>query len=199
MLKVPKTIEYFCENCKEETKHRVIKGKITEGKKLRFKGVIKCSVCGATREVEIAEEKPVIVNVNISFGETTKTEKVEFEPDEEIVAGETLVVLGRRAKVTKVELEDRSVKRAEARKVKRIWVKDVEKVRVKLAVNERNITKSYAFLAEPDEEFCVGEILDTEDGEVVITSIKTSSKLVKRENEPVYADEIKRIFCRRVT
>ncbi|MEM4309087.1 MAG: HVO_0476 family zinc finger protein [Thermoplasmata archaeon] len=199
MLKVPKTIEYFCENCKEETKHRVIKGKITEGKKLRFKGVIKCSVCGATREVEIAEEKPVIVNVNISFGETTKTEKVEFEPDEEIVAGETLVVLGRRAKVTKVELEDRSVKRAKAKKVKRIWVKDVEKVRVKLAVNERNITKSYAFLAEPDEEFCVGEILDTEDGEVVITSIKTSSKLVKRENEPVYADEIKRIFCRRVT
>lgn len=199
MVEVPKTLQYFCENCKEETKHRVIKGKIIDGKKLSFKGVIKCNLCGAVRDVEITEEKPVIVSVNISFGETTKTEKAEFGPDEEIVTGETLVIFGRKARVTKVESKGRCVKRAEAKDVERIWVKDVEKVRVKVAVNERNITKSYSLIAEPDEEFSVGEILDTENGEVVITSIKTSGKLVKRENEPVYAEEIKRIFCRRVT
>ncbi|MCX8174543.1 MAG: HVO_0476 family zinc finger protein [Thermoplasmata archaeon] len=199
MVEVPKSIQYFCENCKAERKHRVIKGKITEGRNLRFKGVIRCSGCGATREVEFAEERPVMVHVNISFGETTKTERVEFEPDEEIVTGETIVISGRKAKVTKVEVNGRTVKRADAQNVDRLWVKDIEKVRVKLAVNERKFTKPYALLAEPDEEFYVGEILDTEDGEVVITAIKTSDKLIKRENEPAYAEEIRRIFCRRVT
>ncbi|MEM4160771.1 MAG: HVO_0476 family zinc finger protein [Thermoplasmata archaeon] len=194
----PKTLTYFCENCKEETRHRVLKGKLTEGKCLRFKGVIKCSACGATRDVEIVEEKPVLVNVNISSCETTRAEKVEFEPDEEIVTGETLRISGRRVKVTKVEAKGRVVRHARAVEVERLWVKDVEKVRVKLALNEGKITRSFAVFAEPDEEFYVGEILDSQHGEVVITSIKTRTKLIKRENEPANAEEIRRIFCRRV-
>lgn len=199
MVDVPKSLAYFCENCKKETKHTVLKGRITERKKIRFSGVIKCNICGATKEVEITEDKPVLLNVNISIGEQTRSAKVEFEPDEEIVKGERLLIEGRRVRVTKVEAEGKSVNKAPAQNVERLWVKDIEKVRVKVAVNEGNITKSYTMLVEPDEEFCVGDILQTEEGEAVITSIKTPEGSVKRENVPVYAEEVRRIFCRRVT
>ncbi|MGB9636028.1 MAG: HVO_0476 family zinc finger protein [Thermoplasmata archaeon] len=198
MPEVPKSLKFFCENCNIETGHKVVKGKITNGKKIRFKGVIKCSQCGSVREVEIAEDKPIKLTVNISSGEITKSEKVEFEPDEKLSESDEIVIYGRRGRITKIESHGRRVRTALAREVERLWVKDIEKVQVKIAVNERNITRPYILLSEPDEEFHVGEIIETEDGAVVITSIKTTRNLVKREDVLVEAEDIVRIFCRRV-
>jgi len=159
--------------------------------------VIKCNICGNVREVEITEERPVLLDVNISFGPQTRSTKVEFEADEEIVKGEVLVIEGRRVRVTKIESGGKSVKKAHAKNAQRIWVKDIEKVPVKIAVNDGSITRPYVILAEPDEEFCVGDLIETEEGTVVITSIKTEKDVVK-DALPVCAEEAKRIFCRRV-
>jgi len=199
MKNIPKHLMHFCEMCGEETKHRVLKGNIIEGKVIRFTGVLKCLRCGNTKDVEIIEEKPVMVTVNISAGESTKRDKVEFESDEVLEQDAEIVVNGRRCIVTKIEANGRSVPHAPAKKIDCLWLKDIEQVKVKIAVNDRELTMPYFIFTDPDEEFAVGNIIDTDDGQVVITAIKTKTRRINRENDVATASEIVRIYCRRVT
>jgi len=186
----------LCENCGEETPHRVLKGKIGATPESGFDGTVQCVTCKTVHHANFPVEKPILVNSIISEGERSRKTQIEFGPMEEIMVGEEFFWEEHNLQVTAIELDGRRIAKAKAKEITGLWLKVFDSVVVKVAIVRGSSTKSEKVDAAPEEEFAVGDILEFGRDKVVIDKIKTEHRMIYREGVPVEARDIKRVYAK---
>ena len=98
--------------------------------------------------------------------------------------------------ITAIEVKTRRVPRAKVSAVDTLWLKRYDKVKVKISMNTGRKTISRELWAAPGEEFEVGDVLTVGDLKLLIHSMNTGGRKLKRGSAP--AKKIRRIYGREV-
>ncbi len=192
-MATPTSVMVECPSCKEETLHQVLAGSITGRSAKVLDSTVKCRACGHVHHTVIKGEKPVSVPVVISWLTESMRTSITLGPDEalsvddEIVCGELPVL------VTSIESKGRRVEFCEARDIDTIWGKRFDKVKVLFSVNHHGRTYPEHMIVHPDEEFFVGDMMDVGNRSVVIHTIKTDSRTLRKGG--AYARDIVRVYA----
>lgn len=189
-MDLPTTLFIECPNCNDETLHNILKSK---GKKHIYNITCKCSICEQIHLTTLELPKTIELVINISYGEKTLRKKVKFDTDEELFVGDEIIVDEIPVMITLIET-DKRVQNAITNEIKTICAKKYDKLKIKVSINRADKTTSKSIIAVPDEEFYIGDIITFGNIRVVIHSIKTNEKLIKRGY--ALAREIVRIYSR---
>lgn len=176
---IPELIYYQCQICDDITEHMILKGRMGKD---NITGTFKCSGCGRTFSESMKIPRQFMVKVLFSDRDVTDTTETQLESDELISIGDEFYLDdGRRVCITHLDIEDGSnVRRSQADKIIRLWVKQFDVLKVKVSVNNNKKTHSLRIDAEPDDEFVAGMVLSFEDFDCVIHAIKTKHRLLRR-------------------
>ena len=192
-MTVPTSLMVECPNCREETLHEVLAGKTAGKAQTVLDSTVRCRECGHVHHVVLKGEKPLDVPVIISWLEQSMRSSISLGPDEvlevddEIMCGDTPVL------ITSIESKGARVKRAKVSAIVTVWGKKFDKVRVPFNVSHQGRSYSDHMFAVPDEEFFIGDILNIARRDVVIHTIKTKDKTLKRGS--ALAREIVRVYA----
>ena len=178
--------------CNEETKHKVLKGKLGKRRDITFDATVQCSQCYHVHHVLIKEKKPISVRVIVSWLDKSKKKRIQLDPDDVIKLGTELQMDEYPILITGIESEGRRVKSAKASAITTLWAKRFDKVQVHFSIPKGSRTLSKTILAVPDEEFSIGDIVDIDRKAVVVCKIKTEDRMVTRGS--AMASEIVRIY-----
>lgn len=193
------TIIYlFCDTCGEETPHHILRGKLGSSDETGFDGTVKCNNCRSVHHASIEMEKPRKIKAIISDGPSSTRTSIEFFPKEVLKSGDQIVWEDHNLLITSMESGDKRVDKAEAADVDTIWMKNFDRVDIKVSIVEGPNTKSDKIEAAPEEEFAIGDLLELGRNKVVITKIKIEGKMIYREGSPVQARKIKRVYTKRI-
>ncbi|RLI71643.1 hypothetical protein DRO97_09670 [Archaeoglobales archaeon] len=180
----------YCDTCKDETEHEVIK---------EDKNLYRCIECGTFTHHE--PEKEIRVRAIISSGEQSEKGSVLLKQHDIIEKGDELIVETNESyklgEITSIELKDgKRVDSCEANKASTIWLRNVGEVIVKMSLHKRAVTTPYKILVSGDTEFTVGEELEIGDKVFYISRIKLNDgKLLKKFGDVAKAREIKRVYA----
>lgn len=186
-------VEASCPSCspKEAVTHTVIKDKL-----------IKCEECGLIHRLPTIKEKKVQLKVIVSRqGISTPqmievNENDEYNEDDEFVVDAGDEVNG--VQVVSIELNTAGrTPRAKAKDIRALWVRTIDEVVAKIAMQSGAKTESVDYKVNGDYEFGVGDVMKLKEKEIVISSIKTrDGRHVEREGVPVKAKYVKRVYSR---
>lgn len=182
-----------CPKC-GETMHRIIKGRVAGKKGETLECVVKCTECGDVRKVTMKREKPVTVKVIVSKDDQSLRKKIELLPSEEVIVGDKMIVDGLEVEVSSIESHGRRAEIALAGEIETLWTKRADRVKVRFSISKGPKTLPKEILAEPDEEFYVGDMVELGRMKVVIHKIKCKDKLVREGGVP--ASSIVRIYAK---
>jgi len=195
MERSPSSLYLQCSECREETRHRILRGRY-EGKKNRVLNLVaECSVCNCVHHEVLRDEKEVVVPVMISDGKETISTDVSLGEDTVLKEGEEIYTPdGLRNIITAIEAGGRRLYHTRAGEVDTLWLKRMEEVVVKFSVNKGSNTISREVKMHYDEEVSVGEILVLDGRDSVVHRIKTADRIVY--DGSVRAEEIVRVYAR---
>ena len=193
----PGSVFVECPVCGEETRHTVIKGKLSERKKtVYFSGTVRCRECGTVHQAEIKESAPISIRLIVSEGQESRRSSVEISPEEAVFVGDEFIHEGIPVKITALECDGRRVQRAHASDIETIWARSFDHVEVKFSINKKDKTISRKIEAAPDEEFIIGDNFMIGRDYVVIHKIKATYGFV--EEGSVTARDIVRVYARKI-
>lgn len=194
MMSVPNAIYVECPDCGEETLHEVLKGRLGKDGDT-FEGTLKCQECGRVHSAVVREAKMIKVPVIVSDqGESRKSE-LELPEDEELRVEDELLLDDLPIIISSLEMGEARVKKALVKDITAIWAKRFDKVHVKISINDVHKTIPTEVIALPEEEFFIGDLMDVNRYNVVITQIKTKDAMVRRGS--VLAMDIVRIYAKK--
>lgn len=175
---MPDTIVYVCPDCREETEHQILRGRMG---KSTLEGTFRCNECGRVTSETIRIPEILEVPVVYSDGDVSEATSTTLESNDIVqLEDEFEMDDGRWVCVTYVEVDGgRRVKSAVATDIRRLWVKRFDVLSVKVSVNDGRRTYPLRVEAEPDDEFVVGSMLRFEDFDCLIHAIKTKHNLVR--------------------
>ena len=176
---IPEYIYIPCPDCDDVTEHDILKGRAGKD---NITGTFRCSECGRTFSDSIRVPEILTVKVLFSDGDITETTETELESNEILtVDDEFYLDDGRRVCITHIETEDgKKGRKFQADRIKALWVKQFDILRVKVSVNDGRRTYSARIEAEPEDEFTVGMVVGFEDFDALIHAIKTKDRLLKK-------------------
>ncbi len=193
----PGSVSVECPTCGEETRHTVIKGKVSEKKgAISFEGTVKCTKCGTVHHAVIKESAPLDIRTIISEGRESRRTSVAIPPEELVMVGDEFMHEGSLVRITAIESGGRRVQQAHASDIETIWLKRFDHVEVKFSINKGERTVSRKISAEPDEEFIIGDYFQIDRDYVVIHKIKATYGFV--ENGSVPARDIVRVYAKKI-
>jgi uncharacterized Zn finger protein len=193
-MSVPNAIYAECPDCGEETLHEVLKGRLGKDGDT-FEGTLKCQECGRVHTAVVREAKMVKVPVIISDQGESKKAEMELPEDELLRVEDELLLNDLPIIISALEKGESRVNKALVKDVSVIWAKRFDKVHVKISINDVHKTIPTEVIALPEEEFFIGDLMNINRYEVVITQIKTRDSTVRRGS--VMARDIVRIYARK--
>jgi uncharacterized Zn finger protein len=182
---------FYCEFCKDETPHRLIRAKTH---------LYKCDECGTY--ANFPQQKEVVVKAVISFEGEAERGTVRLSEGEKIEGGNEVIVETdsgfRIGEVTSIELTNgRRAKEAEARRIKTIWLRDVGEVGVRISLHKRAVTTPVIIYVPGETEFRIGEELEFKNKKYRVTKIKSrDGRVLDRNREAIKAKDIRRIYAK---
>jgi uncharacterized Zn finger protein len=192
-MTTPTSIMVECPTCREATLHEVLAGRVTGRNAQVLDSTVKCRTCGHVHHTVMKGEKPVSIPVVISWlNESTRT-SIALGPDEVLSLGDEVMCGELPVLVTSIESKGARVELCEARDVDTIWGKRFDKVKVPFSVNHRGKTYSEHLIVSPDDEFFVGDLILVGKRDVVIHTIKTESRTMRKGS--AMARDIVRIYA----
>lgn len=186
---MPDDVEVYCEACGHPTRQRVIHIAASTGTEL----TTRCSECGVVSR-HMIRERSVDVKYVLSRGGSSSTGKIRMFDKELISAGDELYLDGQRAVVTGVDTLQGRRQSAAASDIQTIWAKWFERCLLKISMNHGPRTEALEIEANPEEEFSVGDLIETDGKRMVVTAIKTSEGVTRRGKAE--AADIVRIYAR---
>lgn len=193
MSDLPDTIFTECPDCGDVTEHAILGGReVRSG----VTGTFRCTECGRVFNGTIRLPKPFEVKVVVSTDDTSeKTRTTVMENESPAVGDEFELDDGRHVVITQIiDLDDARKKSCPANRIKELWVKGYDVLKVKVSVNSGRTTTPLYSEAEPDDEFAVGMVMNFDRWDAEITSIKTKTKLLRRGSAE--ARDITRIYAK---
>ena len=191
-MSVPSSVMVECPTCRAETLHEVLSGKMSGKAQTVMDSTVRCRECGQIHHIVIKCEKPVDIPVIVSWLEKSSRSTVSLGPDEVLCVDDELMCGDEAVLITSIEAKGARPNRAKARDIQTIWGKKFDKVRVPFSVSQAGKAFSEHVLAVPDEEFFVGDIITIGKHDVVIHTIKTKGRVLKKGGAP--AREIVRVY-----
>jgi uncharacterized Zn finger protein len=196
-MEVPGALYLKCPDCGKETLHEVLKGRGSErGGTLKLAALVKCSVCGAVRNVNIREEGEKAVTAVLSDQGVSSRTSILMDPGSRVELDDVVMVDGIPGLVTGIEVGTRRRPHANVRDITVLWMKRYDKVKVKVSINTGRRTTSREIWAEPREEFEIGDVIAAGDMKVLVHSINAGGRRIRRGS--VKASGIRRIYGREV-
>jgi uncharacterized Zn finger protein len=199
-MTVPASVLVECPQCKAETLHEVLSGR-TGGRSVSvLESTVKCRECGHVHHVTVKTAKPVEVPFVISWLRESSRGKVLLGPDEVLSVGDEVMCGETPTMVTSIESKGARVKSAKASAIDTVWAKKFDKLKILFSVNNHGRTFSDFMMAVPDEEFCIGDILEFDKKPVVIHSIRVAERTIRtgsalaRDIVRVYGAVVRRTF-----
>ena len=194
-MATPSGLVLRCQEC-GEVPHRVLRGRVSGRNEIVFEGVVKCLHCGRVRSVVTREPRPREIPTVVSWLGRSERTTVDMGSDERVRVGDEVDLSEGRVRITAIEVGDRRVREARAGEVRALWAAKIDKVRVPVSVNLGNRTVARSVLAEPDEEFLVGDVLDLGPTKVLVHRIRTRYRTIQYGSAP--ASEIVRVYGRAI-
>lgn len=191
-MSVPTSVMVECPNCRAETLHEVLSGKMGGRSKTTMDSTVRCRECEHVHHIVIKIEKPLEVPVIISWLDKSLRTKIVLGPDEVLTVGDEIMCGEDPVKITSIESKGSRPRRAKVRGIDTIWAKRFSKVRVPFSISHAGRSYSDHVIAVPDEEFYVGDIITVGKHEVVIHTIKTKGRVLKTGGTE--AKEIVRVY-----
>ena len=192
-MTTPTSVMVECPNCKEETLHEVLAGRVTGKNASVLDSTVRCRACGQVHHAVMKGEKPVSVPVVVSWLTKSNRTDITLGPDEvvsvddEIMCGELPVL------VTSVESKGARVKLAKAKDIDTIWGKRFDRVKLPFSINHHGRTYSEHLIVSPDDEFFIGDLIEVGKREVVIHTIKTEDRSLRKGS--ALARDIVRVYA----
>jgi uncharacterized Zn finger protein len=184
-----------CPNCGEKP-HRIVKGKVSDGKEVVLDGVVRCTGCGQTRRERIQEPRPLSVPIIVSEGETSEKRSIELDPRLIVRKGDRFLFEGGQIEISGIEQEGRRRDEALSTYIDTLWAKKIDKVAVRFSVSRAGRTIVREIEASPDEEFFTGDLVEFGRIRAVIHRIKVKNRLIK--DGKARAEDIVRIYATQV-
>lgn len=188
---LPEAIFFECAKCREFTEHEILKGRFG---KASVSGTFKCTECKTVTSTTIRLPEDIRVRVVFSDGDVTTVTETVLKSNEVVEKGDEFFLdSGERVRVTLIDEESgRNPRRAQATRIKCLWVKQFGILNVKISVNDNHRTLSMVVEAEPDDDFTIGMIIPFEDFDCLVHAIKTKDRLVR--NGSAEARNITRVY-----
>lgn len=160
--------------------------------------------CGTIRAGDIQKIKPLKIKLIISELDKSRCSFLEFKPEEVVKVGEEYAVEDQNeVKVVEITAIEKKAgergKLASASEIACLWGRAINEIAVKIAIQEKGVTRSISVKVPGDREFTVGERTKIAGEELEITAIKIrKGRMMKREGSAALARNIKRIFSKPV-
>lgn len=195
-MNIPAAVYTQCPVCKDETLHRVIKGKMGEKKTPVLEALVKCSRCSHVHQDVIRAERQITISLILSDQQTSQKTKMEF-PENEIVKVNSEYQFDRNTiKITGIEVGNKRIMQAKAGEIDTLWAKKFDRIKLKISINKGSKTLNRTIWAVPDEEFFIGDVMRIKGMNLAIHAIKTKEKKVKKGS--VAARDIVRLYAKAV-
>jgi len=178
-MSVPSSVMVECPTCGCETLHEVLSARMGGGTQAVMDSTVRCRECGHVHHAVVKADRPVEVPVIISWLQKSKRSKISLGPDEVLSVDDEIMCGDEPVLVTSIESKGARLRHAKARDIETIWGKRFDKVRVPFSISHLGKAYSEHVLAVPDEEFYIGDMLTVGKHEIVIHTIKTSTKVLK--------------------
>ena len=192
-METPGSLYFYCPECGEDTLHHIIRARFSAKKKTTLSGVAECTECGFVHKIELSEEADIETPLVLSEGDSTRKTTIMLAPEEELEHGTELMFGESTIKVTRLEREGVSLKRAQAREIDTIWAKKYDKIPIKVTISRGPHTYSRKVWGTPDEEFEIGDVIRFKEYTAAIKKILTRKGMVNRGF--VQARDIVRVYC----
>lgn len=189
---LPETIYTECTDCDDITEHTILNARLG---KAGVTGTFKCLECGKVVSCTVRLPKPVTIRATVSTDDTSEsTTTTILENEIPKVGDEFDMDDGRHVVITQIiDMDYHKRTSCPATQIRELWAKGFDVVKVKVSVNDGRKTYPLYTEADPDDEYEIGMVLNFENWDAVITSIKTKNKLVRRGSAE--ARDITRIYA----
>ncbi len=177
MMSEQEDLEVECPVCRRATSHAIVhaqKGVGREGTEL----TLRCLECSHVHKRAFVEEKLTDVQYVLSSEGTSVRGTTKLFMDEIVRTGEEIYLGDARSLVTAIETANGRSREAAGSDIRTIWAKSTTRKLVRVSVNRGSTTFSMKIEAQPEEEFSIGDIIETDRGNAVITKIKTEKRMI---------------------
>ena len=182
--------------CKEETLHRVLKGKLGGKKNRVLEALVKCSKCSHIHQEVIRTPRHVVIPLILSEQNISQKTEIEFSESEIIKIQNEYQFDKNSIKITGIEVENKRVTEAKAKEIRTLWAKKFDMIKLKISINKGAKTLKRTLWAVPEEEFFIGDVMIIKGLRLAIHAIKTKDKKIKKGS--VAARDIVRMYAKAV-
>lgn len=194
-MEPPSALHLDCPNCGRGP-HRVLKGRVSQGRELVLEGVFRCLRCGYTRNETYREWAPLQIPMVLSDGSASRRVAVDLFPGEELRVGDLMEADGRSVRITAIDTGEKRVQEAPVETITTLWSEQADQLTVKFSLNKGRRTVPYEVPALPEEEFAIGDLVRLGRDAGVIHRIRTQRGTVR--DGVVQAQDIVRVYCQTV-
>ncbi len=186
-------MKLICPNCGEEIEHEIL---AFREEKTGVEYTLRCNNCGYTYKKFIKEEKMLSLKVIWSWQEESEVKKFSAFEEDILSVGDEITVSGINSIITAIDSHSKRVRSAAAKDIDTIWAKRFDSVVVKISINRGNRTTTHTLIANPHEEFYVGDLIEIDGIHAMIHKIKNVDKFINRGGE--IARNIVRIYAKEI-
>ncbi|WNY27431.1 HVO_0476 family zinc finger protein [Methanolapillus ohkumae] len=191
-------IELKCPSCspQDETWHQIIKSGQSP--------VARCMDCGQINSYRISRPKKKTLKIivsqmeNTTVFQTTFNEEERFFVDDEIIVDDDISGTAYPIVITSLGMKEQKRPAAFAKDLDTIWGRAIDEVTVKIAIQDKDITKSFDQKVPGDFSYIVGQNVKIDGKTYPIVSIKIrGGGFRSKAGETVLAKKIKRVYAKK--
>ena len=182
----------YCEMCKEESSHEILKSKTSTRRGFSFQGVVQCLECNTTGHAEIKEEPPLSLKLRLSDDNKTINNTLDVDRGVLIRVGQIRPHPDGLILITSLELTGKRPTEAFSQEMPIVWAKKATHARVRFAIHEGESTISLKKEFKAEEEFYVDMPLRLQGRR---TRVKTINLFGGKSVKAAHAMEISRVTC----
>jgi uncharacterized Zn finger protein len=189
----------YCENCGQETAHRVLRvdGRGATGSR-RVAGVARCRDCRFTHPFVSTEPDRADVAVIVSAGATSHRSRVQLARARRLQVGGYLPDAPQPLEIRRLEdREGRSQSALTAAETATVWVAEDIGAVVPVSVIDGRVTRPARLRLAHGTVLGVGETIRLEEVTVEIVALRARGETWRRPGDRFSADEITRVYSRR--
>jgi uncharacterized Zn finger protein len=186
----------YCEVCGEETPHRIVHLDRATGRAVS--GVARCRTCRTTHPFSQAAAERASVFVIRSEGRSSVRSLEQIAANARLEVGERLPGVEPALLIHKLDRDDgRSVRSADARRVRTAWVTadDVAVLKVSMVVGRR--TASSQLVVPPEAVLHVGDPVTIEGREWYVVALRANGRTWRHPEDAFPARSVQRVYTRR--
>ena len=182
----------YCEMCKEESSHEILKSKTSTRRGFSFQGVVQCLECNTTGHAEIKEEPPLSLKLRLSDDNKTINNTLDVDRGVLIRVGQIRPHPDGLILITSLELTGKRPTEAFSQEMPIVWAKKATHAKVRFAIHEGESTISLKQEFKAEEEFYVDMPLRLQGRR---TRVKEINLFGGKSVKAAHAMEISRVTC----